>query len=135
MGSLESARATLERKVEDLRGFEREYRTRLKSYLESQLRQLETQADDSLAPPRTPAAASLPAASAPSMAPAGAGAPSYGGNPGMGGPSQGGPSYGGQQQMSPAMTQPMAPVRPQGPSPMQQAPSPMRGFLIDEDDN
>lgn len=54
MGSLESARATLERKVEDLRGFEREYRTRLKSYLESQLRQLETQADDSLAPPRTP---------------------------------------------------------------------------------
>ena len=45
------------------------------------------------------------------------------------------PSYGGQQQMSPAMTQPMAPVRPQGPSPMQQAPSPMRGFLIDEDDN
>ena len=46
-----------------------------------------------------------------------------------------GPSYGGQQQMTPAMTQPMAPVRPQGPSPMQQAPSPMRGFLIDEDDN
>ena len=62
MGSLESARATLERKVEDLRGFEREYRTRLKSYLESQLRQLETQADDSLAPPRTPATASLPPA-------------------------------------------------------------------------
>ncbi len=53
---------------------------------------------------------------------------------GHGGPS-GPPSYGGQQQMSPAMTQPMAPVRPQGPQPMQQAPSPMRGFLIDEDDN
>ncbi|MBU3865935.1 cell division protein DivIVA, partial [Streptomyces sp. 4503] len=34
-----------------------------------------------------------------------------------------------------AMTQPMAPVRPQSPQPMQQAPSPMRGFLIDEDDN
>jgi hypothetical protein len=46
-----------------------------------------------------------------------------------------GPTYGGQQQMSPAMTQPMAPVRPQGPSPLQQAPTPMRGFLIDEDDN
>ncbi|MEE1755058.1 DivIVA domain-containing protein [Streptomyces sp. SP18CS02] len=135
MGSLESARATLERKVEDLRGFEREYRTRLKSYLESQLRQLETQADDSLAPPRTPAAASLPPS--PSMASAGAGAPSYGGNQSMGGnPAMGGaPSYGGQQQMSPAMTQPMAPVRPQAPQPMQQAPSPMRGFLIDEDDN
>ncbi len=135
MGSLESARATLERKVEDLRGFEREYRTRLKSYLESQLRQLETQADDSLAPPRTPAAASLPPA--PSMASAGAGAPSYGGGTMGGGPSMGGaPSYGGgQQQMSPAMTQPMAPVRPQAPQPMQQAPAPMRGFLIDEDDN
>ncbi|MEU8570524.1 DivIVA domain-containing protein [Streptomyces pathocidini] len=140
MGSLESARATLERKVEDLRGFEREYRTRLKSYLESQLRQLENQADDSLAPPRTPAAASLP----PSPSMAGAGAPSMShtmaGNQSMGhgghGPNGGGPSYGGgQQQMSPAMTQPMAPVRPQGPSPMQQAPSPMRGFLIDEDDN
>ncbi|GGY92441.1 DivIVA domain-containing protein [Streptomyces nitrosporeus] len=142
MGSLESARATLERKVEDLRGFEREYRTRLKSYLESQLRQLETQADDSLAPPRTPAAASLPPS--PSLAPAGAGAMGHGmgggnhGNPPMGAGNQsmgGAPSYGGQQQMSPAMTQPMAPVRPQAPQPMQQAPSPMRGFLIDEDDN
>jgi DivIVA domain-containing protein len=141
MGSLESARATLERKVEDLRGFEREYRTRLKSYLESQLRQLETQADDSLAPPRSPAAPSLPpspsmaTAGAPSMGHSMAGAPSMGssmnGSPSMGG----GPSYGGQQQMAPAMTQPMAPVRPQAPQPMQQAPSPMRGFLIDEDDN
>jgi vacuolar-type H+-ATPase subunit H len=159
MGSLESARATLERKVEDLRGFEREYRTRLKSYLESQLRQLENQADDSLAPPRTsPPAPSLP--SAPSMggsmggngtmggmAPAGAGAmghgasgggPSYGAGAGQNGSMGGhtpGPTYGGQQQMSPAMTQPMAPVRPQGPQPLQQAPTPMRGFLIDEDDN
>jgi len=134
MGSLESARATLERKVEDLRGFEREYRTRLKSYLETQLRQLETQSDDSLAPPRTPAAPSLPPS--PSMAPAGAGAMGHtmGGAPSMGGHGPA-PSYGGQQQMTPAMTQPMAPVRPQAPQPMQQAPSPMRGFLIDEDDN
>ncbi len=61
---------------------------------------------------------------------------SHGTHAGHGGPSAA-PSYGGggQQQMSPAMTQPMAPVRPQGPQPMQQAPSPMRGFLIDEDDN
>ncbi|HET6636250.1 MAG TPA: DivIVA domain-containing protein [Streptomyces sp.] len=152
MGSLESARATLERKVEDLRGFEREYRTRLKSYLESQLRQLENQADDSLAPPRTPAAASLPPS--PSMASAGAtsGGGTMGGHQSMGGNGQsmgghggpgghggghtqgGGQHYGnGQQQMSPAMTQPMAPVRPQGGH--QQAPSPMRGFLIDEDDS
>ncbi|MFE5580833.1 DivIVA domain-containing protein [Kitasatospora sp. NPDC056531] len=159
MGSLESARATLERKVEDLRAFEREYRTRLKSYLETQLRQLESQADDSLAPPRIPATASLPPAAS-SMAPAGAGAmtsgaPSFGGNqPAFGGssPSFGGqssfggnppaPSFGGQAaggnsgapQMQPAgMTQPMAAVRPQPPQPMQQAPAPMRGFLIDED--
>ncbi|MDX2709153.1 DivIVA domain-containing protein [Streptomyces sp. PA03-6a] len=149
MGSLESARATLERKVEDLRGFEREYRTRLKSYLESQLRQLENQADDSLAPPRTPAAASLSSGSGGmggtmgggtmgGMATAGAG--TMGGGQGYGGQGMGGvggqnPTYGGQQQMSPAMTQPMAPVRPQGPAPLQQAPTPMRGFLIDEDDN
>ncbi|WP_445271709.1 DivIVA domain-containing protein, partial [Streptomyces sp. DSM 41978] len=89
MGSLESARATLERKVEDLRGFEREYRTRLKSYLESQLRQLETQSDDSLAPPRTPATASLPPS--PSLAPAGAGAMGHS----MGSSNHGG--HGGQQ--------------------------------------
>lgn len=158
MGSLESARATLERKVEDLRAFEREYRTRLKSYLETQLRQLESQADDSLAPPRIPATASLPPAAS-SMAPAGAGsmgsAPSFGGNqpsfggnsPAFGGQSSFGgnvpaPSFGGQgaggntgaPQMQPAgMTQPMAAVRPQPPQPMQQAPAPMRGFLIDED--
>lgn len=143
MGSLESARATLERKVEDLRGFEREYRTRLKSYLESQLRQLENQADDSLAPPRSPAAPSLPAPSmgggmgAPSMAPAGAGAMGHtmGGNHTMGGQQQMGHTSGHGQQMAPSMTQPMAPVRPQAPQPLQQAPTPMRGFLIDEDDN
>ncbi|KIQ61774.1 cell division protein DivIVA [Kitasatospora griseola] len=153
MGSLESARATLERKVEDLRAFEREYRTRLKSYLETQLRQLESQADDSLAPPRIPATASLPPAAS-SMAPAGAGAmsssapsfgstPSFGGNQSFGGSSFGSsagtPSFGGASAssngaMAPAgMTQPMAAVRPQPPQPMQQAPAPMRGFLIDED--
>src|SRR3989440_24955 len=82
MGSLESARATLERKVEDLRGFEREYRTRLKSDPESQLRQLESQSDDSLAPPRTPSpssAPSLPPSPSPSLA--SAGAPSGGPGP------------------------------------------------------
>ncbi|NUP32767.1 MAG: cell division protein DivIVA, partial [Streptomycetaceae bacterium] len=124
MGSLESARATLERKVDDLRAFEREYRTRLKSYLDSQLRQLESQADDSLAPPRTPATASLPPAMSTSPVPSSM-------TPAMT------PSIG--QQMAPAMSQPsmtpqMAPVRPQAPQPqpMQQA-TPMRGFLIDED--
>jgi DivIVA domain-containing protein len=38
---LEQRRDALERRIEQLRTFEREYRTRLKSYLESQLRDLE----------------------------------------------------------------------------------------------
>ncbi|HEY2983820.1 MAG TPA: DivIVA domain-containing protein [Jatrophihabitantaceae bacterium] len=38
---LEQCKAALERRVEELRTFEREYRTRLKSYLESQLRDLD----------------------------------------------------------------------------------------------
>lgn len=41
IGALETERASLERKVEELRAFEREYRARLKSYLEGQLRELE----------------------------------------------------------------------------------------------
>jgi DivIVA domain-containing protein len=41
IGTLETERSALERKVEQLRAFEREYRTRLKSYLEGQLRELE----------------------------------------------------------------------------------------------
>ncbi len=132
MGSLESARAQLERKVEDLRAFEREYRSRLKSYLEGQLRQLESQSDDSLAPPRGGAAPQLPSSMSPAMPPP---LP-----PSM--PQSMPPSSIPQAlsqpmspQMSPAMTQPMPPVRPNAPSPqsIQQAPTPMRGFLIDED--
>ena len=73
------------------------------------------------------------------LAGAGAGAIGQGGGHSFGGQQMGtqggGHTYGGQPQMSPAMTQPMAPVRPQGPQPLQQAPTPMRGFLIDEDDN
>jgi DivIVA domain-containing protein len=38
---LEQRRTALERRLEELRTFEREYRTRLKSYLESQLRDLD----------------------------------------------------------------------------------------------
>ncbi len=53
MGNLDQQRQILERKVEDLRQFEREYRSRLRSYLEGQLRQLEAQSDDSMAPARS----------------------------------------------------------------------------------
>jgi DivIVA domain-containing protein len=86
IGSLETQRVSLERKVDDLRAFEREYRSRLKSYLEGQLRQLEGQGEESLAPSRAP----LP---------------------------------------QPAVQQMRPTPQPQS----LQAPTPMRGFLIDED--
>ncbi|WP_082537996.1 DivIVA domain-containing protein [Angustibacter sp. Root456] len=44
LGDLEEQRQVLQRKVEQLRQFEREYRSRLKAYLEDQLKQLETKA-------------------------------------------------------------------------------------------
>ena len=47
MGSLVQSREELERRVDDLRAFEREYRSRLKAYLEGQLRDLEAGASDS----------------------------------------------------------------------------------------
>src|SRR5437660_10898037 len=42
MAELQRQRQSLESQIEDLRGFEREYRTRLKAYLESQLRDLDS---------------------------------------------------------------------------------------------
>ncbi|MGY1697287.1 DivIVA domain-containing protein [Geodermatophilus sp. SYSU D00814] len=42
MGGLEEKRTNLERKIEELRTFEREYRTRFRSYLESHLRDLDS---------------------------------------------------------------------------------------------
>jgi DivIVA domain-containing protein len=124
IGNMEQTRASLERKVDDLRAFEREYRQRLKSYLESQMRQLEAQGDEMVSsanrggpvgPPTGSPVASLP--------------------PGVSGQVMNngvppGPA------MASAMTQTMAPVRSSMPPPqppMPQPPSPMRGFLIDED--
>jgi hypothetical protein len=73
MAELERRRRDLERQVEDLRAFEREYRTRLKAYLETQLRELSGRgvaADGPTSPP--PAAEASPPA--PTRAPP-AGAP------------------------------------------------------------
>ena len=56
MGSLVQQREELERRVDDLRAFEREYRSRLKAYLEGQLRDLEAGAADSGAFPAMVAA-------------------------------------------------------------------------------
>lgn len=47
MGTLVQQREELERKVDDLRAFEREYRVRLKAYLEGQLEELDAAATDS----------------------------------------------------------------------------------------
>ena len=47
MGSLVQQREELERRIDDLRAFEREYRSRLKAYLEGQMRDLEAGATDS----------------------------------------------------------------------------------------
>jgi DivIVA domain-containing protein len=58
MGSLVTQREELERRVDDLRAFEREYRSRLKAYLEGQLRDLEAGVTDSGTFPAMPPAAS-----------------------------------------------------------------------------
>ncbi len=63
MGSLVTQREELERRVDDLRAFEREYRSRLKAYLEGQLRDLEAGVTDSgtfaAMPPSAPPAPQL----------------------------------------------------------------------------
>jgi DivIVA domain-containing protein len=63
LGSLEQERSLLERKIDELRAFEREYRSRLKSYLEGQLRELESKA--AVVPNRSPQPAPSLAGSAP----------------------------------------------------------------------
>jgi DivIVA domain-containing protein len=71
MGSLVQTREELERRVDDLRAFEREYRSRLKAYLEGQLRDLEAGVADSGTFPAMGSGAQqppMPAALAPSGA-------------------------------------------------------------------
>ncbi|HTU72234.1 MAG TPA: DivIVA domain-containing protein [Trebonia sp.] len=64
MGSLVQQREELERRVDDLRAFEREYRSRLKAYLEGQLRDLEAGVTDSGTFPVVPPAPPSPQLSA-----------------------------------------------------------------------
>ena len=79
MGSLVQQREELERRVDDLRAFEREYRSRLKAYLEGQLRDLEAGVTDSGA---FPAMGSAPQPPVP--AGLGQGSPRNGGTPATG---------------------------------------------------
>lgn len=60
LGSLEQERVGLERQIEELRTFEREYRSKLKGYIEGQLRDLET--TNALTAAGSPAPAPQPAA-------------------------------------------------------------------------
>jgi DivIVA domain-containing protein len=68
VSDLEGQRTALQAKVDELRAFEREYRTRLRGYLESQLRELEARggtaptaaAPPAAAPPAPPVAAPPP---------------------------------------------------------------------------
>jgi DivIVA domain-containing protein len=76
LGSLEQERSLLERKIDELRAFEREYRSRLKSYLEGQLRELESKA--AVVPSRSNAPAA-PATVGASQAPYSGPLPSRGG--------------------------------------------------------
>jgi DivIVA domain-containing protein len=57
LGDLERRRQALEQHIEGLRAFEREYRTRLKAYLESQLRDLDGRQGSDAAGDSSPAAA------------------------------------------------------------------------------
>jgi DivIVA domain-containing protein len=89
VSDLEAQRTALQAKVDELRAFEREYRTRLRGYLESQLRDLDARggvapgAPASAAPPAPPAAppappappAAAPPAAAPHLAPPAAAPP------------------------------------------------------------
>ncbi|GAA4230593.1 hypothetical protein GCM10022254_25800 [Actinomadura meridiana] len=60
MGSLVQQREELEREVDNLRAFEREYRSRLKVYLEGQLRDLEAGSTETGAFAAVPGAAPVP---------------------------------------------------------------------------
>jgi len=69
LGALQQERQELERKVEELRGFEREYRTKLRGYIEGQLRELESSNVLTAAPAQAAVAATPQAAQYASAAP------------------------------------------------------------------
>ena len=64
LGALQQEKAELERQVEELRQFERDYRTKLRGYIEGQLRELET-SNALTAAPAQAAVAAAPQAAAP----------------------------------------------------------------------
>jgi DivIVA domain-containing protein len=85
LGSLDQERQALETRIDELRTFEREYRQKLKGYIEGQLRELDSTAAV-LTPAGAPAVASVASAPAPSqnfgspVAPPPANYPGFAGN-------------------------------------------------------
>jgi DivIVA domain-containing protein len=74
LNALEQQRSTLEREIDELRKFEREYRQKLRGYIESQLRELESSKAQPIASGGGDKNAPVPThAAPPTPAPAGAG--------------------------------------------------------------
>jgi cell division septum initiation protein DivIVA len=90
MGSLDTKRTALQKHIEELKQFEREYRTRLKAYLESQLRDLDGRGQGIEAELTRPAPANgeVKSASGATLAAAGTGATSTGAGTGASGASR-----------------------------------------------
>jgi DivIVA domain-containing protein len=81
VGKLESEREHLDNQVENLKAFEREYRSRLKAYLETELRKLETTSGAPDGAPIIETSQSVPAATgAPAAGAPAAGAAATGGS-------------------------------------------------------
>ncbi len=78
LGALQQEKVELERQVEELRQFERDYRTKLRGYIEGQLRELETSNALSAAPAQAAVTAAPQAAAPQAAAPQYAAAPAYG---------------------------------------------------------
>jgi DivIVA domain-containing protein len=126
MAELQRQRAALDAQIEELRTFEREYRTRLKAYLEGQLRELDSRA---VAPA---AAGAAPRATAPAAPPPATGAaPPRPVTPAPAGPPGGGvpglapqpPTAGGPPAAPPPPAAPAPPATPAAPaSPFTTAP-------------
>jgi len=90
LGALQQQKDELERQVEELRQFERDYRTKLRGYIEGQLRDLET-SNALTAAPAQAAVAAAPQAAAPQYDAPQAAAPQYAAAPAYGQPQQ--PDY------------------------------------------
>lgn len=123
LASLEQERVGLERQIDQLRTFEREYRTKLKGYIEGQLRELESSSSLSTgAPTPQPAVAAAPAGPAEQAAPQQAPAA-----PQPATPQQAAPAYNGPQTNDYAQYPQPADAAPAG-APSPNAPAPYPGF-------